>query len=305
MEVMIGRQVIFFIFLFAFILGIFYLFQQRLLFSPMRRHVMVPEDPHIDTFAGDVHIWHFDKFNTKPDAKTVLFCHGNNGNISYRSYCISLCKHQGMNLCLFDYRGYGKSRGIPSTSGVVRDGLAAYDYLATKVPQNSIVVWGESLGGAVSTRIAAARQCHALILWATFSALDDMIKDHNEFSRVAHFVGRMSGTFFDAMPSHKHVKKVQCKVAVVHSRFDELIPLENSLKMYESISHSNKLHLTIKGTHAKSLIEPEQLCQLFTFCDLPNQGCDEACRILEYYHRIYPGKLVETPEEYKAALGLA
>ena len=114
----------------------------------------------------------------------------------------------------------------------------------------------------------------------------------------------MCGSFFDSMPSHKYIKKVRCKIAVVHSEFDELIPIENSLKMFDSIQHDNKLHLKIKGTHAKSLIEPHQLCKLFTFCDLPSDGCDDACRILKHYHRIYPGRLVRTPEEYRAALGL-
>ena len=88
-------------------------------------------------------------FNNYPGHKTVLFCHGNSGNISHRSYIVDICMQFELNLFIFDYRGFGKSSGEPSKYHLRRDGEAAYKYLVNKcnVNPSDLVVWGESLGG--------------------------------------------------------------------------------------------------------------------------------------------------------------
>ena len=81
-----------------------------------------------------INVWHFDKFahlreienNTH---KTILFFHGNSFNISRYRYMINVCKSQGINLLLVDYRGYGKSGGMPSLKGICTDGCTAFCFL--------------------------------------------------------------------------------------------------------------------------------------------------------------------------------
>src|SRR2546427_144271 len=73
-------------------------------------------------------------------AVTVLFCHGNAGNISHRSEKLALLHELGANVFIFDYRGYGRSEGVPDERGTYLDAEAGYQYLAKK--PGRIIVYG-------------------------------------------------------------------------------------------------------------------------------------------------------------------
>ena len=134
------------------------------------------EDVYLKTEDGKLlHGW----FVPNEKAKfTVIFCHGNGGNISHRLEKLAFLYRLGLSAFIFDYRGYGKSEGIPSEAGLYKDGEAAYDYLVGKrrVSGDSVIVYGESLGGAVAIHLAANRKVKALITEDTFSSIKDMSK---------------------------------------------------------------------------------------------------------------------------------
>ena len=73
-----------------------------------------------------IHAWHIPANNAE---KTILFMHGNAGNISHRLETIQIYHKLGFNIFLFDYRGYGISNGKPSEKGTYLDAIAAWDYL--------------------------------------------------------------------------------------------------------------------------------------------------------------------------------
>ena len=60
---------------------------------------------------------------------TLLFCHGNAGNISHRVEMLRLLHDAQFQVLIFDYRGYGKSEGAPDETGTYQDGLAAWRWL--------------------------------------------------------------------------------------------------------------------------------------------------------------------------------
>src|SRR5208283_535262 len=88
---------------------------------------------------------------------TVLFCHGNGGNVSGCLDTLLIINRLGLNTLIFDYRGYGNSEGSPSEKGTYADAEAAWNYLVTerKVPPDRIIIWGRSLGGAIAAMTAA------------------------------------------------------------------------------------------------------------------------------------------------------
>ena len=107
----------------------------------------------------------------------VLFCHGNAGNVTHRAGSLrALHNGVGVAVLVFDYRGYGRSGGRPSEEGIIADARAARAWLAqrTAVPEEEIVVLGESLGGAVAVHLAAEDGAGALVLESTFTSLADM-----------------------------------------------------------------------------------------------------------------------------------
>jgi len=109
---------------------------------------------------------------------TVLFFHGNRGNISHR---LTLYKHwheMGLAVFAMDYRGFGKSRGHPSEAGLYADALAAWRELTEElsVPAERIIISGRSLGCAPATWLATQTEAAALVLETPFTSLADMAK---------------------------------------------------------------------------------------------------------------------------------
>jgi uncharacterized protein len=102
----------------------------------------------------------------------ILFCHGNAGNISHRLESYETLLDAGINLFAFDYRGYGRSSGRPSESGTYQDAMAAYQWLKRKgFADRAILVWGESLGGAVAAELAVRAPTGGVVLQSTFTSI--------------------------------------------------------------------------------------------------------------------------------------
>jgi len=113
-----------------------------------------------------LHGWYFEKQNW-PDAGTVIYFHGNGGNITNVGWLAQSLAKRGFNVLLFDYRGYGVSEGkAMDESGLYLDGEAALYYVVTEkhIPPNRIVLYGQSLGTTVATETATRCTCGALIL---------------------------------------------------------------------------------------------------------------------------------------------
>lgn len=111
----------------------------------------------------------------------VLFCHGNGGNLTHREDVMrAMQRYVGATILVFDYRGYGRSEGKPSERGVLSDARAARAWLAQRagIPEQDIVLMGESLGGAVAVDLAAHDGARALVLEDTFTSLPDMAAVH-------------------------------------------------------------------------------------------------------------------------------
>lgn len=117
-------------------------------------------------------------FNKEGAKKILLMSHGNAGNVAHRLPQAVHFLNLGASVFVFDYAGYGSSKGEPSVSGILDDGVAAYDYLRSHGwKANQIVVYGESLGCAVSCHIAKQREVAGIILQSGFSSLPSAARD--------------------------------------------------------------------------------------------------------------------------------
>ena len=220
--------------------------------------------------AGEnyIHGWHFNNFK---GAKTILFCHGNSGNISHRKYIIDTCHKLNINLLIFDYRGYGQSGDIPSKRNIRKDGEIMYNYLIQHCNSNDIIIWGESLGGHVATHIASKYPCRSLVLFSTFSSITDVIIYSNKFKLFGNILYSIIPFLIDVLPSKELIKKVKVPIFIIHSKNDTLIPYQCAIDMYNNIKHNNKYLEWIDGDHASPIITDEQTKKLFMFMDHPIQ----------------------------------
>lgn len=132
------------------------------------------EDIRLQTSDGiDLQGWYV----PAPQSRgTVLFLHGNAGNISHRIDSVAMFHRLGYSTLIFDYRGYGNSGGKPSEQGTYRDAEAAWRYLNDQqhIPSCRIVLFGESLGGAVAAWLAAREKPAALVIASGFTSVPDL-----------------------------------------------------------------------------------------------------------------------------------
>ena len=160
-------------------------------------------------------------FSARGEPKaTILFFHGNAGNMTHRfQWCQKLCKLQ-LNILAIDYRGYGKSSGEPSEVGLYKDGVSAYDYLVETrgIKPQTIVLYGKSLGGGPATELATTKMCGGLILQSTFTSIGDMAATILPLIPL----GLLLKTKFD---TNRKLFHCTVPVLVLHSEDDELIPV--------------------------------------------------------------------------------
>ena len=202
---------------------------------------MTYEDVNLHTADGEtIHGWYVP---ASPSKLTLLFCHGNAGNVGHRVVTLQLFHELGLNVFIFDYRGYGRSSGQPTEAGTYLDASAAWDYLVEgrHVASTNIVVFGESLGGAVAAWVAEQKRPGALILESTFTSMPDMA------ARVYPFLpARWLCRFrYEALA---YLKNVRCPVLVAHSPDDEMVPFAQGQRLFAAAAEP-KQFLTLHGSH--------------------------------------------------------
>ena len=172
---------------------------------------------------------------------TVLIFHGNGGNISHRLPYIELLHHLGVHVLLLDYRGYGRSEGKPFEEGLYRDARAAYNWWTRqRQPQGEkLILFGESLGGAVAVHLGARVPIAGLMLQSTFTSARDMAKTMMPIGLLLPLMGIR----FD---SEKEIAKVSCPKLVIHGTRDEIVPFRLGRALYE-LAPSPKVFYTVPG----------------------------------------------------------
>lgn len=179
---------------------------------------------------------------------TIIFCHGNAGNISHRLEKILIFYNLGLNSFIFDYRGYGKSIGAPSESGLYLDADAAYNYLIKerRISKDDIILYGESIGGAVAIDLARNKDVGALITEETFTSIKDMAGTAYPFLPYFIFSSR-----FDALSK---IKNISCPKLIVHSIDDEIVPFRLGEKLFDGARPPKKF-LKLRGGHNTAFLE--------------------------------------------------
>jgi fermentation-respiration switch protein FrsA (DUF1100 family) len=178
---------------------------------------------------------------------TVLFSGGNAGNISHRLEKIRLLHDLGLQVLIYDYRGYGRSTGSPLEPGLYQDGIAAYRYLVEtrKIAPSAIVLYGESLGSAVSAYLASEKPVGALVMEGAFSSLSDMAM------ATVPFVAGLVGGRFDTL---SRMGKIRAPVLVLHSPQDKIVPFAQGERVFGA-APGTKMFVRLKGGHNDAFVE--------------------------------------------------
>lgn len=228
---------------------------------------------------------------------TVLFFHGNAGNISHRLDYLLMFNRLRYTTLIVDYRGYGTSTGTPSEEGTYRDAQAAWDYVrhARLARPQDIVIAGESLGGAVATWLAARVSLipspspegrregsaarlpagagpgerngpRAVLLFSTFTSATDLGAEVYWFLPV-----RLLSRFrYDNL---ENLKRIEAPVLVAHSRDDDIVPFAHGRRLYEAVRGA-RAFIEMRGGHNDGFVfgRPEWVAQLGAFLEQQQTG---------------------------------
>lgn len=192
----------------------------------------------VTTDGQRLHGWFF-----QPAAKlsqtTVIYFHGNGGNISNIGWVGERLATRGFNVLVFDYRGYGRSEGeLADEQGLYADADAAYEYVVKGrgVPSHAIVLYGQSLGTAAVADLAARRECGAVILESGLSSGSDVASASLPWlPRKLHFLAR------NRFESARKLSQVHCAVLITHGEPDHTIPTAQGRALFAAANEPKKL----------------------------------------------------------------
>jgi len=203
------------------------------------------EDVFIETSDDErLHGWFIPAMGSRG---TLLFFHGNAGNISHRLDSIAIFNRLGLDVLIIDYRGYGQSSGKTTEAGTYRDAQAAWNYLVGErgVPATQIVIFGRSLGGAIGSwlgsQLGGNERPAGVIIESSFSSGVDMARRIYPIF-PAGLLTRLR------YPVAQYAAQLPSPVLVVHSRNDEIIPFEMGRQIYDAITQE-KQFIELRGDH--------------------------------------------------------
>jgi fermentation-respiration switch protein FrsA (DUF1100 family) len=227
------RRAVFFAVAAAVLLWIGMHFEETFLYFPSRALGASPKDDPYRLEAEDVQpktedgVELFGWWIRGEGKRAVLFFHGNAGNAADRLDRAKILHDRfGLDVFLVDYRGYGRSAGSPTETGLRRDARAIYEAAASRgFSPERILVFGESLGSAVAVGLAAERPCGGVILETPFLSIREMARRHYPF--VPGFLIR---TRFD---SGAGIRAITAPKLFLIAERDTIVPPEQGLRLFD------------------------------------------------------------------------
>jgi len=262
-----------------------YLFQNKIVYVPSvpsdaRTLFLDPKefDLHnwkevfVPTIDGEqIQCWFFKTERNSYSSPTIMFFHGNAGNLSHRLPNIKLMVEKlSCNVFIVSYRGYGQSTGSPSEIGLKLDSTAALLYLQTckEINPRKIIVFGRSLGGAVAIDLAGhttltptSPPLAAIILENTFTSIYDMQKIM--FPALNYFSFLCTNRWM----SVETINRVTVPVLMISGGSDEVVPSWMMEKLYESCKSKKKFILFPLGEHMDTWTKQNYFEQMKDFID--------------------------------------
>lgn len=228
--------------------AITYYFQRDFMYlthttPPTLSETVVPEmqDVTIPTRDGlKLHGWYHP---AKEGKTTVLFLHGNAGNVFHRGHKARALIDAGYGILLFDYRGYGHSEGSPTEEGLYIDAIAALDF--TDIKAGDMVYWGESIGTGVAAWLASEEPPLGLILETPYTTMEELVAKH--YYRHIPFAERLVKDKYDVINNVRDLQNVP--LLVMHGTSDLIVPYTYGKAVYEAAGEPKQFWSVEGGEH--------------------------------------------------------
>lgn len=190
--------------------------------------------------------WYFES-QSKPAVATIIFFHGNGGNISNVGWLGQRFAKHGFNILLFDYRGYGASEGVATDeAGLYADGYAALSFITKgkEIAPDQIILYGQSLGTAVAAEVASGGKFGAVVLESGFSSASSVANSALPWlPRWLHFLGK------NRFESAQKLANVRSPILIAHGDPDGTIPTSEARLLFAAANEPKKLLIVPGAGH--------------------------------------------------------
>lgn len=193
-----------------------------------------------------LHGW-FVKSASRPAMATILYCHGNGGNLTNVGWIAEELAKRGFDVLAFDYRGYGRSEGkLTDEGGLYADADAVYEHLMQQrgVQSERLAIYGLSLGTTAAIDLASRRAAAALVVESGLSSASEM--GAVAFPWLPRWLYFLAKNRFE---SARKIAEVSCPVLVTHGTKDGVIPVDQGRKLYEAAREPKQLIIVEGGDH--------------------------------------------------------
>lgn len=231
--------------------------QDRFIFLPIRAVENTPKDFGCEysesTLVSEgrkIQVWRLPAQSenvAKVGGRSLLYLHGNAGNLGHNSGHACRLAGYGFNVFIFDYRGYGKSEGEwPNEESVYEDAEVAWQALVKDVPDpKKIVIYGHSLGGAVAVDLASKHpEAGGLIVESSFTSVNEMADADPVFRYFP-----LSLLIHQKLDSKSKLASLKMPVLFIHGEADRVVPPFMSKRLFEAAREPKKLVLIPNGDH--------------------------------------------------------
>lgn len=223
---------------------------------PTINHVQGEEVELTERDGTKIVLWFFQLPETR---RIILFSHGNGGNMMTKMPLIEVLLRIGVSVLAYDYSGYGKSSGSPDPRKICDNALTVYDYLvSTKgIKPQEIILYGESLGAAVSAELATKHPVRALIIQSGFVSLKDIGREKIPFLRFYP-------EWLFPQPSlnaGRLLRELKLPILILHGVNDPVVPYHHGESLFQLASEPKQFVSMPETGHSDFLVQqPELFC---------------------------------------------
>ena len=250
--------------IYLFIVFLLYIFQRSLLYLPSNEKIDVTyysmtelKPVYLKTSDGLILKSLFQKPKTSKN-QTILVFHGNAGHIGHRVKKFKPFLDAGFGLLLLEYRGYSDNPGKPSEKGLQEDSIAAINFLSKHyIPLNKIILYGESLGCGLATKLSTKEQFHSTILEAPYTSISDVAQHHYWLLPAKWMV-------LDQFDIIGIINKIKSPLLVVHGEKDNIISVAFGKRVFDTAPYPKKAIFIANAGH-NNLYEFNLYEKIFNF----------------------------------------
>jgi uncharacterized protein len=233
------RRILLYVFLSLTILYVsvcayMYIFQRNFLYYPYKNNYLRGEKLNVDlkeisvpsTEGITLKAW----FYKNPQNKyTVLFFHGNAGELGNRIYKLNELKNLNLNYLIISWRGFSGNKGNPTEQGLYSDARSALEWLEkNNISKNKIILYGESLGTGVAVEVAQNQKFAGIILESPYTSIVDAAKIYYPYLPVDLILK-------DKYLSLKKIKNIKSPILIMHGGADIIIPIAMGKKLFDEV----------------------------------------------------------------------